>query len=334
MCKKYVIRKNKMKNKLQKYLSETLGLETKQTQIQKKDLNKLPFFLREMYNFRKTKLFGREIIFLYPKGNERLSVEKYSKHIRQIEETYNLPIVLIFEQLEAYNRKRLIEKQVAFIIPEKQMFIPQVLIDLREFRNTVSKKSKTIMPAAQYILFYHLLKENVGTMNFKMLAQKLNYSQMTITRAAYDLADKKICGIEGGKEKRLIFDEDKREIWKKALPFLQNPVKKKIFTTEIFDENLMYKAGYSALAFYADINANEEECFAIANTDYLRLAKKRRKKKIKTTESPFCVEIWKYSPGILFENRTVDPLSLYLTLKEENDERVELELEKALERLW
>ncbi|RMD52232.1 hypothetical protein D6827_00435 [Candidatus Parcubacteria bacterium] len=320
-------------NRLQKYLFDTLGIEILIEAFPQSNLKRLPFFLRGMYRFQKTQLFNREIILLQQNENEYLTADQYLKQVRQIEETCNLPVVLVLEPIEAYNRKRLIKKQVAFIIPGKQMFIPQLLIDLKEFRYATKKKQDTVQPAAQCLLFYHLLKENVEAMNFKMIAERINYTQMTITRAAIDLAEREICVIEGRKDKRLLFNADKRTIWAKAQPFLQNPVKRKIYIDENFEDNLMYKGGYSALAYYTNIAGNANECFAIAKTDYLFL-KKNQRIRINNIEGRFCIEIWKYPPGILAENKIVDPLSLYLTLKDEKDERVEMELEKMIERLW
>ncbi len=321
-------------NRLQKYVFDALGIEISIKPLSNSNLHKLPLFLRSMYHFQKTWLFEREIILLQQNENEFRTADHYFKHIQHIEQTCNLPVVLVLEPIEAYNRKRLIEKQVAFIIPGKQMFIPQLLIDLKEFRYAGKKKRETIQPAAQCLLFYHFLKENVEDMNFKMIAEKTNYTQMTITRAANDLAEREICRIGGRKDKKIIFNADKRTIWEKVQPFLQNPIKRKIYIEDHFDDNLMYQAGYSALAFYTNIAGDVHECFAIAKTDYMYLKKHRQIRTTNKIEGRYCIEIWKYAPGILAKNRIVDPLSLYLTLKDEKDERVELELEEMIKNVW
>ena len=47
------------------------------------------------------------------------------------------------------------------------------------------------------------------------------------------------------------------------------------------------------------------------------------------------VEVWKYNPRLLTETGTVDRLSLYLLLKDYDDERVQIELENMMnEILW
>ena len=49
--------------------------------------------------------------------------------------------------------------------------------------------------------------------------------------------------------------------------------------------------------------------------------------------APIELEIWKYDPQLLSESNRVDPLSLYLSLAETKDERVEAALDKLLETL-
>jgi len=44
----------------------------------------------------------------------------------------------------------------------------------------------------------------------------------------------------------------------------------------------------------------------------------------------FRIEIWKYDPKLLSHTGTVDKLSLYLSLKDNDDERVQIELDNLL----
>lgn len=46
------------------------------------------------------------------------------------------------------------------------------------------------------------------------------------------------------------------------------------------------------------------------------------------------IEIWKYSPFILAKDNIVDPLSLIMTLKNENDERIQEAVESLLKKVW
>ena len=333
-CRKTVINKSSEMEELEKYLQNTLGIDAVIKRLPMGKLRILPLYIRAIYTMKTTRLYEREILLLEKKDKERLTAEQYRKHIQVIENAFNKPVVLVLDAIEAYNRKRLIEKQIAFIIPGKQMFIPQFLIDLREFRYTAQKKKEKIQPAAQCLLLFHLLKENVEDVNLKTIAEKLNYTPMTITRAANELNEKALCRIEGRKEKKIVFERDKKAIWEKALPYLQNPVNIAIYIEEYIDDKIIFESGYTALSSYTKIAGEPTKCFAISKTDYVYLRKHKQITITNKMEGRICLEIWKYNPAILATDKTVDPLSLYLTLKDEKDERVEIELEKMIERLW
>ena len=55
-------------------------------------------------------------------------------------------------------------------------------------------------------------------------------------------------------------------------------------------------------------------------------------------EGKYALEVWKYNPITLLDNclndkKVVDPISLYLSLKDNRDERIEIALDQILENL-
>ncbi|GAK61002.1 hypothetical protein U27_00900 [Candidatus Vecturithrix granuli] len=334
MCKKNVIIAIDTMNNLEQYIFDTLGIWVSVQGVDPQKLKNLPIYLRETYLIQTTRLFERDILFLQPRDHQRLTVQQYCKHIHVIEKAFSSPAVLLLESIEAYNRKRLIQKQLAFIIPGKQMFIPQLLVDLKEFRSVVQKKKEKIQPAAQCLLLFYILKEEVEKMSLKKIAEKLHYTPMTISRAVNDLAEKKLCHLEGIKDKRVIFDEKKEHLWDKSLPYLQNPIIKKVYLEEVSGQTPMYKAACSALSYYTNLTEDSLPWYAISKTDYSYLKRQKQIKVIHNVEGGVGLEIWKYAPGILAQNHIVDPLSLYLTFQEIKDERVEMELERMVANLW
>jgi len=315
---------------IENYLKNTIGIDVTIETLLPNKQKVLPFFILQTYSLYITKLFKHQVIFLEKKDNENLTPDQYLKQTALVENAYDLPVVLILNQLEAYKRKRLIEKQIAFIVPDKQMFIPQLFIDFKEFRNTVKKRGSKLLPAAQCLLFYHLLKEDLNEINLKTIAEKLNYAPMSITRAVKDFKEKKICATKGRKEKTIVFEKKNQELWQTTLPYLQNPIKKKIFTDNYHD--LYIKSGINALTFYTNIADEENNCFAISTDDFNYLRKKGKINLLQKGEGKICLEVWKYPPVLLAQNNIVDPLSLYLIFKENDDERIQMEIEPLVNR--
>jgi hypothetical protein len=184
------------------------------------------------------------------------------------------------------------------------------------------------------LLFYYLLENKVTGLNFKKLAEKLNYGTMTITRAANALAKLNLCKIEGVKEKTLIFENNKNQIWKNARSYLINPVSKQMYTDDIVDPDLVFKTDIDALAHYTNISAGGKKSYAVSKEVLKILPEVKKIKLVNDINADICLQIWKYDPGILTSDRIVDPLSLYMTLTNYEDERVQGELDKLLDNLW
>lgn len=317
------------------YLEEILGQEVVIEPLDPVEAKGFPLFMRQGYGFYQARLLGRDIILLTNNSEETATADHLKKHTRVVEKLMACPVVFVFSFLESYKRKRLIQKQIAFIVPGKQMFIPQLLIDLREFGQTVAVKKEKLLPAAQCILFYHLLIEDIESFPLKTVAQHTGYTRATVTRAVQSLVEKEIAvKVVENKEVKIRFHKKKKDLWQSALPVLQNPVKKTYFPEEPPHSDRVCIAGFSALARYTDLTENSRKYFAVAQKDFDILKKKEQIKVVSVNEHEICLEVWKYDPALLATNRTVDPLSLYLTLRDEKDERVEKELENMIDRIW
>jgi len=51
----------------------------------------------------------------------------------------------------------------------------------------------------------------------------------------------------------------------------------------------------------------------------------------KRCEAGYELEVWSYSPGLFANGKIVDPFSLYLSLRDIKDERIESAMEKMME---
>lgn len=319
---------------IEKYLLNTLGIRVTPTKVKAEETAGLPLYLRRVYLFLSVKLFEQDIILLLQKNEGRFTAEQYRKHIDIIQKQVPLPAVLVLKDIPAYNRKRLIEKRIAFIIPEKQMFIPQLFIDLKEIHPVNDKKRDRFQPATQCLLLCHLLTGNIEGIEFKRIAKKLGYSANTISRSARELKTDQLCEITGTKEKHLVFHKSRRELWEDSLPYLTNPAKKRLSLAEEVNSAAVYKTSYSALPFYTDLADDSTLYLAIHKKNYKLLADRGEIKPINTGESDIYLDLWEYAPETLTGKQYVDPLSLYLTLKDVEDERVEKEIERMITALW
>ena len=112
-----------MKNVL-KYLEEVLGIPVTANPMAKSSQAQLPMYVIEKFNLYNINLIDKDVVFAELKNEEGLSILQIEKQLQQINKQLNKIVVVVLENIQAYNRKRLIEKHINFIVPGKQMYLP------------------------------------------------------------------------------------------------------------------------------------------------------------------------------------------------------------------
>lgn len=211
-------------------------------------------------------------------------------------------------------------------------------------RETVTKEK--LIPSAQLILLYRILHrdkhQNIEEFSFKQLAQILHYTPMVITNAVNNLKYHKICTNIGGKEKFIRFNLAIPEMWNDVLKrgLFVDPVLKKIYTDEVPKDIKKVRSNISALSDYSDVNPGSQNYQAIEKNLFYNIQKSNKPISVNDQEGNICLELWKYDPAVIMNqltdgNAVVDPLSLYLSLKNSYDERIQDALERIIEKyIW
>jgi len=267
-------------------------------------------------------------------SNEPFTAVQYKKHIKVIEEKLNKPIVLILRSIESYNRGRLINQGINFIVQDKQIFMPFLLIDINEYISRKEKFNKCFLPATQAVLLYHLNQKSLNGCGIKDIAKKLEYTEMTISRAIKDMADKKICNVIGKKDITVEFDTNRTNFWSSILPYLKSPVIKTVYIDFVPHNLKCYASNISALSHYTNISEDNSKMLAVAKYHYTNEIRNATAHQNNLYEGNINLEVWSYDPGrITTAKDFVDPFSLYLTLKGNEDERIQMELENLIDKI-
>lgn len=330
------------------YINETLGTNAIVNPIQKKDLDNLPMYINQTYKLYNLELFNRELVLVALKNEDELSILQVDKHIQLLKNTFNKMVVLVLENIAAYNRKRLIERKINFIVPGKQLYLPEQLVDLREsFSKPRTRiKDNTLMPSAQFLLLYHIIHRygnwKLENNSFKEIAKKLGYTPMAITNAVENLKQHDLIKVHGEKEKSIRFNLERNQLWYTAEQenLLSSPVLKTVYVDVLPVKPFMLKTNASALPEYSNMNPSKQHYYAIEKNAFYELQKNEAMVNENNSDGKYAIEVWKYNPEILVddmfnEDGVVDPLSLYLSLKDSHDERVEMALEQIIEKyIW
>lgn len=332
-------------NKLIENIIQSVGFFTEVNPLTQNQVAELPLYLKEGYTWYKADHNGKQWLLAKCPKTDEFSVTQLETHFKRATHILKLPVIAVFEQLEAYNRKRLVEKGIPFIVNNKQVYIPNFLIDLKETKSTTPAKKMELTPMSQVLLLYYLLDRKgfneLEDKTFKGLALFFHTQPMQITRAAANLRDLNLIGENTGREKRILFNKPRKALWGEVneRKLLIDPVIRRIYTDKQIFNNLLY-SNSSALAVYTDMNPTRQIFQAIDRKEYIKHQPREAKTQLNTADADYCLEIWKYDPSVLVKYRTttkdvVDPLSLYLSMRNDKDERVEIAFDQLIkETIW
>jgi len=318
-------------SQLKRYLQETLGIEVNPTAWH--GGRSMPFFLRNLYTFLEIQLVEVCCLLMLDRSEQEQSSATVRKHMNLVLSKWNGEVVYVRGRVSAYNRKRLIEHKVPFLVAGNQMYLPFLGIDLREHFKKIRAKVEKFSPSTQALVIRILLGGNIDRIATPAeMAQCLGYSPMTMTRAFNELESVGLGKISTtGRERHLKFIKPVKDIWKEAQPFLRSPVKKAVQIAPMDFEPLWPRAGLTALSYYSMLVEPANPAFALSKKDWKSLEQIRHVVNLPHKESGALeIEVWDYAPTLFARDKLVDRLSLYLSLKQNKNERVETALEEMM----
>ena len=319
-------------HELERYVQDALGVSVKPTPWRGAD--RLPHFLKERYKFAQAELLGLHALLVIDTNPEEQSPATIRKHLDMLQTKQHANLIYVRGRVTAYNRKRLIEQKVPFIVPGNQMYLPMLAIDLREHFRTIREESPTFSPSTQVVVLYALLRDPGQVLIPAELAPRLRYSAMTMTRAFNELETASLAEVTiRGRERCLSFNRDRKEIWEKAQSFLRSPVNKRLFIRRTEGAEAAIRAGLTALAHYSMLAPPAHTVYALSREDWKALRRRHKIIEVPAQDPDGSeIEVWWYPPTLFAEHGIVDQLSLYLSLRDDHDERTEAALEEMMEK--
>lgn len=300
---------------------KTLTLEVKK---------KIPFGLVGAYDYYEADIMGKLFILAGVDGDEwNLTSTVITKQRDILVQETGIDPIFIFNKLESYNFQRYAKKGLNMVVGGKQLFLPSIFLVVSKSKTSIQPKEDKPPIFFQLLTLYHLQIENVNGLTTRELAEKLKISYATVNRGIRWMTENGFLNLSGGKEKKIEFIWYGKELWDKAKPYLDTPVDFIVYTPEIGIAENSYLSELNALAEYSLLNGGMYRQ-AISKDEYKEL------KQRDIYWDPFgeCgIEVWKYDPGLLAKNGVVDKLSLYLMLKDYDDERVQIELETMMNEI-
>lgn len=322
---------NRFIKTLVSYIERTLGFKVKTREW--KDIENLPLLLREQYSFHIIRLSNSDSLVFIEDSEKRNTPSVISKHCKMLTQYWTGGIIYSKTSLSSTDRARLIQAKIPFIIPDKQLYLPSMGMDLKEIFPPERRKTETLSPSAQILILGKLYNKDWIKESPSKMSGKIGMSNMSIGRAFSELELHNIASVKTfGKKKEIEFNLSGMELWDSTLPFLKSPVTSSETTPFQADNNLII-AGETALSRYSMITEPNIPIFAVLNRAKNLLFQTIRSKE--NSSSDMVIQKWAYDPRIFSVKGVADPLSVYLEFKDSDDERIEEALEDLLKDiLW
>jgi len=297
------------------------------------EVSRTPLYLRELYKFYEMSILDMICILLEVLGPIP-DIDTIKKHVKRIGELTDRPVVFMYKSLSRYRRRSLIINRIPFLLEDGQMYLPFLGLSLGKVPEIVEEAEHSIFSPSTQLAYLFFLYNRDTVVNTTALATLLNVTPMTASRALQNLLEAGLVTYEtGGKTGR---SKEYRRIddplyFQKGTVLLSSPVKKIVYIKDVADVTLI--SGLDALASLSIINFPGHRVRAIGQ-DFLAESGLEivYDRAYAQDEKLVELEIWTYNPWIFSTDGHVDLLSLYLSLKVLNDERVDQALIEILGR--
>ena len=287
----------------------------------------IPLFINNNFKIQSCSINGIECLCLVPYG-ELPNLNALRKQMECIQNVDDKPIFLLLDNISTFRRDNLIENNISFILKDQMVFLPFMATILTNKKGDNIEIVDKLTTTAQ-LLFIWILYQNSDSYYISDALDSLNTTNMSLTRAYRQLvATKMFDEHKDGRRIYLTTNLNKVDLYKPMKPYLKSPVIKEgyIFNKDINTD--MYKAGDSLLSDLTFISQSRLPIYAIHknNVKDLEIQDELIRYDLQTK-----IQVWDYNPLIFSkDNKTIDNLSLITSYLNDEDERIEKELEQLL----
>jgi hypothetical protein len=295
----------------------------------------LPFYLLDAFEFWEITIFGTPAVLAIERRDDHRRAGEVKDRLTKVVLPGELLPIYVVETMSSWDRQRLIQARIPFIVPGSQLYLPQFGAVLREqFRNKPDSNVKLLTPSSQALLISLLLEKNAGAEQRAVdYAGRMRCTSMTISRAVRELTAAGIIEaiIQLGGHQIVRLKNSPRRTWDDFKGLMRSPVLRTTWISHFAVNQAPWRfAGLSALAQRSMIVAPKRPVIAMFRADLKILEPEEHPEPV--GDDIEC-QVWSYSPILEPDTTDADPLSLLLSLEAEPDERIQSAMEELKEHL-
>ena len=316
-----------MKEAVEQYIGKALGQTLLLTPLTMDMV--LPMFYTSQYDFCSGVLSGVECVFCFEKEGKRTTPLNIRKRLVFLTGHFQREVVYCADFLEFHATQQMMTYGIPFIVPGKALFLPFLAIALKSTMRRRLLNRERFSTYAQLVVLGVLLRKLPPAPAIREVERTFGCSHPS---AIYALKELEQFGLgkkqarQGTGDLEFRFSQSGRALWEACQDYLVNPCRRTVGVIDMPDGVKAFKAGANALADQTMLAEAPPETYAVGMTEF----KKGNYEAVPADEADIVLQLWRYRPDILGCG-TIDPLSLALSLKGENDERVQMALDEMME---
>lgn len=171
---------------MKKYLAEIFGLSVKIENWDGK--SKLPLYLRNKREYFVLSMGNMQSV-LMKNNSDNFNVSSFEKEMQEIEKYAEMSVILWLDAVSTYQRNALVKNRIPFIVPNSQIFVPELGMSLKEFCAGKREKVEKVSAATQFLLLYFIYQKKNEEKSQSEIAEYLNMSAMNVSRAVQELQE-------------------------------------------------------------------------------------------------------------------------------------------------
>lgn len=316
---------------VKRYLTEYIDDKAELRKCGHEITDSLTLFLKNAFEYYEIMIMGEKALLLKPM--QRQTLYKMQNWMRQIEETCEMHTVLLLDEATPYMTKKMLMDKTAFIIPNKQINLPFLVMMVRTEKTTVHKAILKFTPATQ-LIFLFILYSDSEKFSIENIAAELEISKMSAQRGLTELEHIGLMSHTlGGKtgRKKVFQSINKKEFYAEGKTYLDNPVRDRVCVKRMPEIDGSVVSDLSALAEQTMLGEPLQKHYAMYSRLRDDLDEFTVSEEQATEEKLPVVQLMKYDVGKLSHNRYIDPVSMIYSLSE-NDERIQISVNELMEQ--
>ena len=303
----------------------------------------LPIVFHKKYHFMQLLINGKK--FLLMKEKRVGSLENVVKQAKGIQKQTGLEVILVFNKLSDIQKKQLSQIAVPYLDYHENIYLPYLGFLFSKLENKVDVDKK-LTSTEQKVLISLLLSPSTVEINIEEISYLTDLSIPSLYRVFKNFKDR---GWLTNKNKSYHFAKTKTQIFNEAKKLLKNPIHNTVLIseddfqriTQNLDLKLSNTKALSSISMLAD--NDEYGTYALSKKQFKKIEESFQQHIFQGHK----IEIWDYEPiqfNYLKEEYSrdesqdgstlIDPISLYLILKDDEDPRIEEEVEKLESKIF